>query len=168
VDATGTERHVDVVIMATGFHVADFLTTLQVEGEHGLSLKQYWGEEPWAFLGMTVPGFPNFVMMYGPNTNGVPSIISYHEVQADTIVRMAKRLRRPRSAWLETRPGIARRADEWTQRQLATHLSAATAGCHNYNLAPTGRNVSQWPRSHNVYRLAVAILLPLGIRSAAP
>jgi cation diffusion facilitator CzcD-associated flavoprotein CzcO len=164
VDATGRERQVDVVILATGFHVADFLSTLQVRGEGDQWLADYWGQEPWAFLGLTVPGFPNFAMMYGPNTNGVPSIISYHEVAADAVVGLVKRLRRSNSSAFRTRRDMARRVDDWTQKQLAKRRKVAFAGCHNYNLAPTGRNVSQWPLSHYVYGLLVKMTVPLGVR----
>lgn len=164
VDETGAERQVDVVIMATGFHVADFLTTLEVTGEGGLSLADFWGQEPWAFLGLTVPNFPNFVMMYGPNTNGVPSIISYHEAAAAAVVRLVCRLRRSKRSSFQTRTAIARRFDDWTQTQLDKHRKVAFSGCHNYNLAPTGRNVSQWPLSHYAYRVMVRAVLPLGVR----
>jgi cation diffusion facilitator CzcD-associated flavoprotein CzcO len=164
VDATGAERPVDVIIIATGFHVADFLSTLNVEGPGGLKLADYWRDEPWAFLGMTVPGFPNFMMMYGPNTNGIPSIISYLEIQADVIVRMVRRLSRSETSRFDTNSQLARRIDSWTQRQLEKYRSVAATGCHNYNLAPTGRNVSQWPRSHYIYHLATRVVFPVGIR----
>lgn len=168
VDATGAERQVDVVVTATGFHVADFLTTLEVTGEDGVRLADFWGQEPWAFLGLTVPGFPNFVMMYGPNTNGVPSIISYHEAAAAAVARLTRRLRKsPRSSFrTSTKP--ARRFDGWIQTQLAKRRSVAFSGCHNYNLAPTGRNVSQWPLSHYAYRALVRGLLPFGVRVESP
>jgi hypothetical protein len=59
---------------------------------------------------------------------------------------------------------MARRVDEWTQKQLAKHRKVAFSGCHNYNLAPTGRNVSQWPLSHYAYGALLKIGVPLGIR----
>lgn len=168
VDTTGAERQVDVVVTATGFHVSEFLATLEVTGENGVRLSEFWGQEPWAFLGLTVPGFPNFVMMYGPNTNGVPSIISYHEAAAAAVVRLVRRLRKSPGSSFRTRTRTARRFDGWIQTQLKKRRTVSFAGCHNYNLAPTGRNVSQWPLSHYSYRALVRAVLPLGVRVESP
>src|SRR5690606_1373708 len=65
----GTELDVDVVLCATGYAAADYLGQLDVVGEHGTTLRHRWRDGAHAYLGMTVPGFPNFFMLYGPNTN---------------------------------------------------------------------------------------------------
>jgi cation diffusion facilitator CzcD-associated flavoprotein CzcO len=65
----GTERDVDVVVCATGYAAADYLGQLDVSGEHGTTLREVWREGAHAYFGMAVPGFPNFFMLYGPNTN---------------------------------------------------------------------------------------------------
>lgn len=65
----GTRYPADVLIYATGFRVNDMLSSLQVFGRNGTSLHDYWGRQPSAYLGMTVPGFPNFFCLYGPGTN---------------------------------------------------------------------------------------------------
>ena len=72
VDAAGVEHELDVIIYATGFDAANYLASFKVTGENGVELHDKWAGEPEAYLGMMVPGFPNFFMMYGPNTNGVP------------------------------------------------------------------------------------------------
>jgi 4-hydroxyacetophenone monooxygenase len=59
----------DVLLYATGFRVNDFLSSLKVTGREGVDLHQMWGHEPAAYLGITIPGFPNFFCMYGPGTN---------------------------------------------------------------------------------------------------
>ena len=71
VAADGTQvSDLDVVIWATGFQSTKFcLPALTVVNADGRSLADAWGTTPVAFLGMTVPDFPNFVMTYGPNTN---------------------------------------------------------------------------------------------------
>ncbi len=167
VDTDGVHRSADVLILSTGFRAADYLATLPVRGAGGRTLAEVWAGEPWAFLGLTVPGFPNLVMMYGPNTNGGFSVMTQHEIQADAVVRIARRLRgrerRGRAAALDTRPGPARRVDRWVQEQIAVTMSAAGAGCGNYYHAATGKNVTQWPRSHTFYRLAVRLLLRWGL-----
>jgi len=69
--STGDERDVDVIVMCTGFYVQHFLKTIEVRGRGGKLLRECWDEDDArAYLGITVPGFPNFFMMYGPSTNG--------------------------------------------------------------------------------------------------
>lgn len=67
--ADGREYEIDVLICATGFNVAKMLGSLEVIGRDGQSLGQEWGEDdPRAYLGVTVPGYPNFFMTVGPNS----------------------------------------------------------------------------------------------------
>ena len=65
----GQRYPVDVIVYATGFHTNRALWPMQVTGCDGADLRSIWGERPAAFLGITVPGFPNFFCMYGPGTN---------------------------------------------------------------------------------------------------
>jgi len=68
VDATGAEHEVDVIVVATGFDVLHFLTTYELRGRDGTTLREVWDDDASAYLGLAVPGFPNFFCMYGPNT----------------------------------------------------------------------------------------------------
>ena len=62
-------READVVVMATGFDVHQFLGRLDVRGRNGQKLSELWGyNNPFAYLGLSVTGFPNLFMMSGPNT----------------------------------------------------------------------------------------------------
>lgn len=68
--ADGSRHEVDILVMATGFQARRFLTPMHVEGEDGRTIREEWGEEnPRAYLGITAPHFPNFFLIYGPNTN---------------------------------------------------------------------------------------------------
>tara|TARA_B100000767_G_scaffold264393_1_gene279243 strand:- start:285 stop:2222 length:1938 start_codon:yes stop_codon:yes gene_type:complete len=78
IDATGihyrsssTAQHVDVdvIIYATGFHANKWLYPMAITGRNNQLLSDVWGDDPKAYLGITVPDFPNFYCMYGPNTN---------------------------------------------------------------------------------------------------
>lgn len=87
------ERHpADVLIYGTGFHASDFLKSFKVTGEHGEDLHQRWQGDARAYLGMCVPGFPNFFMIYGPNTNIVVngSIIFFSECAVNYIAEAAR------------------------------------------------------------------------------
>lgn len=67
--ASGGVHPVDVIIYATGFRASELLSGIEVTGRHGINLHDQWNGEPRAYLGITVPNFPNFFLLYGPNTN---------------------------------------------------------------------------------------------------
>jgi len=79
----GIHRPADVLIWATGFDVNHQLGPINVTGLDGIALNEVWGDAAYAYLGVTVPRFPNFFCMYGPGTNGVngASIIYNSECQ---------------------------------------------------------------------------------------
>ncbi|UXA19458.1 NAD(P)/FAD-dependent oxidoreductase [Mycobacterium sp. SMC-4] len=83
VTVDGAHRPADVLVWATGFNVNHPLGPVDIKGLNGASLNAAWGDSPYAYLGITVPGFPNFYCMYGPGTNGVngTSIIYNSECQ---------------------------------------------------------------------------------------
>jgi 4-hydroxyacetophenone monooxygenase len=74
VAADGVHRPADVLVWATGFDVNHQLGPLNVRGLDGAELNEVWGESAYAYLGVTVPGFPNFFCMYGPGTNAVNGV----------------------------------------------------------------------------------------------
>ena len=67
--ADGEEHPADVVIYGTGFRASEFVAPMRVFGAGGVELNEEWDGDAQAYLGMTVPGFPNFFLLYGPNTN---------------------------------------------------------------------------------------------------
>ncbi|SCG71975.1 flavin-containing monooxygenase [Micromonospora inositola] len=69
VSEDGVVHPADVVVWATGFKATEMLRSLEVVGRGGMSLHEVWGvDNPFAYLGLTVPGFPNFFVVGGPNT----------------------------------------------------------------------------------------------------
>ena len=99
----GTVREADVLIYATGFISTDFLTPMEVKGRNGVSLNGKWNAEgAEAYLGITHTGFPNFFMMYGPNTNlGHNSIILMIEAQTKYILSCLDTLDANGAQWLD-------------------------------------------------------------------
>jgi 4-hydroxyacetophenone monooxygenase len=83
VTGDGAEHPVDVLIIGTGFEASKFLTPMRVVGRGGLDLHEGWGADARAYLGITVPGFPNLFCLYGPNTNIVinGSIVYFSECE---------------------------------------------------------------------------------------
>jgi cation diffusion facilitator CzcD-associated flavoprotein CzcO len=144
IDDQGREYPVDAVVLATGFRVPEFLEKIDVTGPGGASLHDFWAKRggPEAFLGMTVPGFPNFYIMYGPNTN-MGQIVFGLEAQARYIVRNLKRMRRSGVTALEVRP-VAHR---WYNRLLQHELRRTVwPDANNYLKAKTGKVVVPFPR----------------------
>jgi cyclohexanone monooxygenase len=146
----GTEFDVDVVLCATGYAAADYLGQIEVVGEGGTSLRETWSEGAYAYLGMAVPGFPNFFMLYGPNTNvGSNSVIFMLEAQARYIVRALRHMRRRRKSYVAVRwdsmASFTARIDEWMEGTVWV------TRCHNYFRAANGRVVTQWPRSAGAF-----------------
>ena len=142
----GTELDVDVVLCATGYAAADYLGQIDVRGADGTSLHDTWRDGAFAYLGMAVPGYPNFFMLYGPNTNvGSNSVIFMLEAQAHYIVRALKYLRRKDKSYIEVRSdvtaGFLAKVDTWMQGTVWL------TRCSNYFRAANGRVVTQWPRS---------------------
>jgi cyclohexanone monooxygenase len=150
VTADGTELDVDVVLCATGYAAADYLGQIDVVGEGGTTLHDAWRDGAYAYLGMAVPGFPNFFMLYGPNTNvGSNSVIFMLEAQAHYIVRALTYMRRKRKSYVavrtETMAAFIAKIDQWMQGTVWL------TRCSNYFRAPNGRVVTQWPRSARAF-----------------
>jgi len=94
--ADGEEHPADVLIYGTGFRASAFVAPMRVFGSGGVELNDEWGGDARAYLGITVPGFPNFFMLYGPNTNLVinGSILVMVECQVRYAVEAIGRLLR--------------------------------------------------------------------------
>jgi 4-hydroxyacetophenone monooxygenase len=67
--ASGARHEVDVIVFATGFHANRYLWPMEIVGRDGAVLGEQWGDEPTAYLGITIPNFPNLFCLYGPGTN---------------------------------------------------------------------------------------------------
>lgn len=148
VDADRVERRVDAVIMATGFRAASFLDSLDVVGRDGVHLHDAWSGEPAAFLGIVVPGFPNFFILNGPNTNEAGAVPWVAETQADYVVSAVTRMIRHRLSSLEVKPAFFALFNRWVQADLR---KTVLADARNHYTAPSGKIVTNWPRSPYLY-----------------
>ena len=84
----GTEHNVDIMVYATGFHASRFLWPMKIAGRGGRDIREHWGDDPRAYLGIVVPEYPNLFCLYGPNTNIVitGSTIFFSECAAHYIL----------------------------------------------------------------------------------
>jgi 4-hydroxyacetophenone monooxygenase len=94
VTSDGELHRFDVLLYGTGFQPSKFLTPMKVVGRGGVELHEQWDGDARAYLGVTVPGFPNFFMLYGPNTNIVlnGSIIWFSECEVRYMMDCIKRV----------------------------------------------------------------------------
>ena len=146
----GTERPADVIVLSTGFESTRFLAPMEIRGRDGRDLNEVWREGANAYLGMTVAGFPNLFVMYGPNTNlGSGSIIFQLESQMTYIADAVERLRRM-GGQLSVRPEVQQSFDSEMQSRLST--SVWQTGCNNWYLDEHGRNTNNWPGFTLEYR----------------
>lgn len=105
----GTRHQVDAIVFATGFQASRMLWPMDIRGRHGISLRQLWGDDnPRAYKGVTVPQFPNFFVMYGPNSNPGPggSTIFYFECQIRYIMGALRHFVEKGLASLEVRQDV--------------------------------------------------------------
>ncbi len=139
----GVLRTADVVIYGTGFTPTDYLTPMTVTGVGGQVLAEAWRDGAEAYLGMTVAGFPNFFIMYGPNTNTVTSIIFMLENQARYIVSAARRIART-GGTMDVRPEVLRRYNDDVQQRL-NRTVLVDADCASYFRTASGKVTTNWP-----------------------
>ncbi|GAB2851761.1 NAD(P)/FAD-dependent oxidoreductase [Actinocorallia aurea] len=161
--ADGRRHTADAVILATGFRAQDFVAPMRITGLHGRELTAVWKSGARAHLGLAVPGFPNFFLMYGPNTNvGSGSIVHMLESQIAYIVQAAELLRDGVHT-MEAREDVLDAFDAETQGRLAGTVWNA-GGCDSWYLDPTRRNTNNWPGSMTSYRRRTRFLNPRDYR----
>jgi cation diffusion facilitator CzcD-associated flavoprotein CzcO len=154
VTADGTLRRADVIIYGTGFKTLDFLAPMAVTGLGGRPLHQAWRDGAEAYLGITVAGFPNFFMLYGPNTNlGGNSIIYMLEGQIGYVLGAVRALDAERLDWLDVRPDVQRSFNAWVTSASGT--SVWESGCRSWYTTASGRNTNNWPDHTFLYRYRV-------------
>jgi cation diffusion facilitator CzcD-associated flavoprotein CzcO len=147
----GAERRADVLVLATGFETHGFVAPMEISGRYGRKLSETWGDVPRAYLGITVPEFPNMFLMYGPNTNGgAGSVIDIHEAGMEHVIAALREMDRADARAIEVRPAAA----EAFQRELVQALGGTVwaSGCTNWYVDENGHNPNNWAWGWNEYR----------------
>lgn len=149
--ADGVERPVDVLIYGTGFRSTELLSAVRFVGAGGLELAQAWRDGPEAYRGVCTAGFPNFFMLYGPNTNlGHNSIIYMVEQQVAYVARCIDKLLSHGLRSLVVRADVQRAYNDRLQGELAD--TVWVAGCDNWYKNAAGKVTNNWPHSTLAYR----------------
>lgn len=179
VTASGELREVDTIVYGTGFRAGEFVTPIEVHGKGGIELQDAWAAAPIAHRGISVHGFPNLFLMYGPNTNlGVGSIVAMIEAQAGYVAQAADVLRGLPGAALEVT--VKAQADSDAVVQQRFEGTAWTQCVSWYRQGGTGRVIGNWPgymgeytRSlrrfdHEAYEVTRRRLVPTTASAATP
>jgi cation diffusion facilitator CzcD-associated flavoprotein CzcO len=121
-----------------------------VSGRDGRDLHDVWRGGAHAYLGIVVPGFPNFFMIYGPNTNlGHNSIVYMIESQVRYVMSAIAAYERG-NAPLEVRADVERTFNERVQKRIGKSVWAA--GCDSWYINGSGHNANNWPEFTFEYR----------------
>ncbi len=154
VTADGTARQADVIIYGTGFKTLDFLAPMSVTGLGGRRLEDDWRDGAQAYLGIAVTAFPNFFMLYGPNTNlGGNSILYMLEGQIRYVLGAIQALGAGGLDWIDVRPEVQSTFNDWVDK--ASRTSVWESGCRSWYTTASGRNTNNWPDHTFLYRSRV-------------
>jgi cation diffusion facilitator CzcD-associated flavoprotein CzcO len=154
VTTDGRARAVDTIVLATGFETTKYVSAIEVEGRGGLRISDAWSGGPEAYLGLTVSGFPNLFMLYGPNTNGGNSIILMLEYQVEYMVRLIDAMQEAGLDWIDVRREVMDGFNATLQGEI-DGVEVWQASCNGYYRAASGRIVTQWPHNFSKYRARV-------------
>ncbi|HAP75792.1 MAG TPA: NAD(P)/FAD-dependent oxidoreductase [Acidimicrobiaceae bacterium] len=142
----GTMHECDVLLYGTGYEASKFLTPMEVKGRGGADLHEQWGGDARAYLGVATPGFPNFFMLYGPNTNIVinGSIIYFSECGVRYILNLLELVAREGGRSIEVRRDVH---DEFNERCDAENRAMAWgwSSVNSWYKNDHGRVSQNWP-----------------------
>lgn len=147
VTSDGQEHPADVIVYATGFRATEVLWPLRITGRDGVELRDAWAERPYAYRGITVPGFPNFYLTYGPGTHLAHggSLIFNSELQMRYIGKCLNAL----TDGLHSMEPTADATEEWharSQEAIKMTVWSHPSIKHSYFKNPNGEihTVSPW------------------------
>jgi len=140
----GELHALDVIVLATGFRADRFMRPMTIRGRNGLDLETLWARRPVAYLAVTMPDFPNFFMLNGPNGPvGNFSLIEIAEHQWHYIAQLMERLR---SGAVEAISPTRAALEEFDEARIeaAKRTIWYTGGCQSWYLDAEGIPAS-WP-----------------------
>lgn len=147
----GTRHAVDAIIFGTGFQATDFLAPMRITGLNGRDLNHAWRRGAEAYKGISVSGFPNLFMLYGPNTNlGHNSILYMLESQVHYVMQCVRALRHSGPGYLDVKP--ERQRDYSAKMQNDLKRSVWASGCSSWYRTASGKIVNNWPSFTFSYR----------------
>lgn len=151
VTAEGASHEVDTIITAIGYRYSRSLLVDRLSGAGGQTLGAFWQRSPRAYLGTTVPGFPNFFILLGPNSIGINSVIFSLESQIAYVTDALQTMRRTGARRLEVRPDAFEAYVEECDRRSRGSVWT-DGGCKAYYTDEDGRNFAIYPGFASEFR----------------
>lgn len=148
VTKSGTRYDADVLIYGTGFQASRFLWPMKITGRGGVDLQAHWDGDPRAYMGVTIPGFPNLFCCYGPNTNIVVngSIVFFSECEVRYILGCIRELLKRGEAALDVRQDVHDRYNEVID-EGNLNMAWGAADVPTWYKNAKGRVTQNWPFS---------------------
>lgn len=149
----GNLHETDVLVFGTGFQASRFLAPMEITGRDGRTLAETWDGDARAYLGMTVPGFPNLFCLYGPNTNlsgQGGSIFQFSEYAVTYLLDAIRRLTGGTHRAMEVKAGVHDEYNSWLDdgnNERAWGFSKVSSWFVN----DKGRTAQNWPFSAHEY-----------------
>jgi cation diffusion facilitator CzcD-associated flavoprotein CzcO len=141
----GEQVDVDLIVYSTGYDATDGVISYPVIGKGGRTIAEVWREFPRAYLGTSLPGFPNLFIVTGPNTGiGHTSAIFVIEAQMGYITRAIKAVRDSRRKTIEVRPDAEARYTDMIHREMKRTVWQ-NGGCHSWYQSKSGHVVAMFP-----------------------
>ncbi len=144
----GVDHEIDVIIYGTGFTASAFLTPMRVIGTGGADLHERWGGDARAYLGLTIPEFPNLFLLYGPNTTLVinGSIIYFSECEVHYVAEATRMLLEGGHRSMDCKPDVH---DAYNERIDAANRNMVwgAAEVNSWYRNAKGRVAQNWPFS---------------------
>jgi 4-hydroxyacetophenone monooxygenase len=141
----GVQHDVDVIVYATGFRASEYLQPMTIRGRGGRTMTDLWSVDgPRAYKGCMAPGFPNFWMMYGPNTNGGLLVPSIHEVSMQLALDGLARLVLENKQAIEVKEAAYLRYNALLDER-SRHKAYTDPRTRSYYWSEYGRSVTNCP-----------------------
>lgn len=141
----GQHIDVDLIVWSTGYDATDGVISYPVTGRNGRQLKDVWAQYPRAYLGTSLPDFPNLFIVIGPNTGiGHTSALFIIESQMNYILGCIQTLKERGLRSIEVRPEAERTYTEMIHREMERTVWKS-GGCHSWYQSRSGHVIAMFP-----------------------
>jgi len=154
----GQHIDLDLIVWSTGYDATDGVISYPVTGKNGTQLKTFWAQYPRAYLGTSLPDFPNLFIVTGPNTGiGHTSALFIIESQMNYILDCIRTLKEHGLRSIEVRPEAERTYTEMIHREMERTVWKS-GGCHSWYQSKSGHVIAMFPGfSFSYHRLTRAL-----------
>jgi 4-hydroxyacetophenone monooxygenase len=144
----GVLHEADIVVLGTGFRASEFFMPMKVIGRGGVDIHATFGSDVRAYIGISIPDFPNFFCLYGPNTNLVVngSTVLFSEMGTEYILECLRLLHENQMQSMEVKSEVF---DEYNQRvdKANEGMAWGASGVNSWYKSASGRVSQNWPLS---------------------